>query len=376
MKVLVAVDSFKGSLSSFEAGMAVARGIERTKIALSEVYAVADGGEGSVEALATHKTGQFRAFTCRDAFHHPIDVDVFLFEENGILCAGVEAASIFGLHGHAVSYQTVEETNTFGVGELIKALVDAHVQKLLFFLGGTITTDAGLGLLQGLGVQLFDAKNHLISSTINPLFSFHHWDVSTFQQAKEICSEIEIVIGCDVNAPLFGKSGCALLYAPQKGANLRQQVLLERQLHYLQDYVKEDLTQPGCGAGGGCGAGMLLLGGTLTSGFEVISRSLELEKKIQDADWIVTGEGGMNEQTLQGKLPFCIAKLARQYRKPVIALCGQKTGNIDDLSACFDGIFSIQQGVYPLKEAIAHTAEYLEESAYQLFRLIHASKDR
>lgn len=369
MKALVAIDSFKGALSSLDAGSAAAKGIVRACSAQVQVCAVADGGEGSVDALAAHKQGHFQPFACLNAFHQPIEVNVFLFEEAGVRCAALEAASVFGLHDHAVSARTVEETSTFGLGILMKALIEANVQRLLFFLGGTITTDAGLGMLQGLGAILCDEKGHVLASTTNPLLSFDHWDAASLQQVRERCAQLEIIVACDVNAPLYGETGCAMVYAPQKGATPRQQLLLDRKLRRLEEVSGMDLMQEGCGAGGGCGAGMRLLGARLTSGFALLSESLSLADQIAAADIVVTGEGGINAQSLQGKLPVCVAQLAHQAGKPVLALCGQK--EIDAaLSAQFDGIFSIQQGVSTLKEAIDHTAEHLEESAYQLFRLI------
>lgn len=368
-KVLVAIDSFKGALSSYEAGEAAARGIARAGFAQCEVCAVADGGEGSVAALLQHRQGYVQGVRCQNAFHQPIEPEVFFFEEKGVRCAAVEAASIFGLHNHAVSARTVEETSTFGLGELIRKLIEMNVGRLLFFLGGTITTDAGLGMLQGLGVTLYDEHHHELSAAANPLLSFHHWDEESFQQAQTLCEQLEIVVACDVNAPLYGEKGCAMVYAAQKGATPRQQQLLERKLRHLEAYSGQNLMQAGCGAGGGCGGGMLLLHARLTSGFDVISEYLHLAQRVAQADIIVTGEGGINAQSLQGKLPVCMAELARRSQKPVFALCGQKEC-ADELSACFDALFSIQQGVYSLKEAIDHTAEYLEESAYQLFRAV------
>ena len=228
MKALVAIDSFKGALSSLDAGSAAAKGIARACSAQVQVCAVADGGEGSVDALAAHKQGHFQPFACLNAFHQPIEVNVFLFEEAGVRCAALEAASVFGLHDHAVSARTVEETSTFGLGVLMKALIEANVQRLLFFLGGTITTDAGLGMLQGLGAILCDEKGHVLASTTNPLLSFDHWDAASLQQVRERCAQLEIIVACDVNAPLYGETGCAMVYAPQKGATPRQQQLLDR----------------------------------------------------------------------------------------------------------------------------------------------------
>ncbi len=303
MKALVAIDSFKGALSSLDAGSAAAKGSPA-------VFGTGAGvcGRGrrrgqSVDALAAHKQGHFQPFACLNAFHQPIEVNVFLFEEAGVRCAALEAASVFGLHDHAVSARTVEETSTFGLGVLMKALIEANVQRLLFFLGGTITTDAGLGMLQGLGAILCDEKGHVLASTTNPLLSFDHWDAASLQLVRERCAQLEIIVACDVNAPLYGETGCAMVYAPQKGATPRQQQLLDRKLRRLEEVSgMELLMQEGCGAGGGCGAGMRLLGARLTSGFALLSESLSLaESEIAAADIVVTGEGGIKCPEPAGK---------------------------------------------------------------------------
>ena len=145
---------------------------------------------------------------------------------------------------------------------------------------------------------------------------------------------------------------------------------LEQQLQLLEKRSRRNLMQEGCGAGGGCAAGLHILGAELTFGYELINRYVHLEQRLQTADLVITGEGQMNHQTLQGKLPIRIAQAAKKHGIPVLAVCGQREVDCTALTAYFQGIFTIQQGIYPLHEALAHTEEYLEETGYQLMRLI------
>lgn len=372
MNVLIAMDSFKGALSSKEAGKALERGIRQVNHIQTTVSSAADGGEGSVCALADCLNGHYRTWNCRDAFHQIKTVSVLLYEEDGKTCCAVEAAEIFGLHNHDVSSDTTATASTYGLGELLEQLLQYDVRKVLLFLGGTITTDGGLGVLQGLGVKLYDENGRLLPTACNPLFAFDHWDSASFQQAVEKLKGMEIIAGCDVSAPLYGENGCVQIYSAQKGANAGQRVILEQQLRRLELCSGRDLMKEGCGAGGGCAAGLLLLGAELTSGFDILNKYAALEYKIRHADLVITGEGQINHQTLQGKLPIRIAQMAQKEGVPVLAVCGQKEIGNPALNAYFQGIFTIQQGVYPLKHAIHHTADYLEETGVQLMRLITA----
>ena len=370
MNVLIAMDSFKGALSSERAGKALERGILRTSGHQTTVCSVADGGEGSVHALAACVKGEYKTWQCRDAFHQRITVRTLLFKEGESLCCAVEAADIFGLHNCEVSSATAATASTYGLGELLNQLHGHAIHKVLLFLGGTITTDGGLGVLQGLGIRLYDQMGNVLPDDCNPLFAFDHWDEEAFQTVRKKLGDMKLLVGCDVCAPLYGKEGCVLTYSAQKGANAMQMHKLEQQLHLLEQRSARNLMQEGCGAGGGCAAGLHILGAELTFGYELINRYVHLEQKLHTADLVITGEGQMNHQTLQGKLPIRIAQAAKKEGIPVLAVCGQREVDCAALTAYFQGIFTIQQGIYPLHEALAHTEEYLEETGYQLMRLI------
>ena len=370
MNVLIAMDSFKGALSSEQAGKALERGILRTNGHQTMVCSVADGGEGSVSALAACVKGEYRTWKCRDAFHKQKTVRTLLLEEEESLCCAVEAADIFGLHNNEVSSATAAAASTYGLGELLDQLHGYAIHKVLLFLGGTITTDGGLGVLQGLGIRLYDSMGNLLPNDCNPLFAFDHWDEEAFQTVKKKLGGMELLVGCDVCAPLYGKEGCVFTYSAQKGADAMQMRKLEQQLHVLEQRSGRNLLQEGCGAGGGCAAALHILGAELTKGYDLINRYVQMEQKLRTADLVITGEGQMNHQTLQGKLPIRIAQAAKKQGIPVLAVCGQREVDCDALTAYFQGIFTIQQGIYPLHEALAHTEEYLEETGYQLLRLI------
>ena len=293
-----------------------------------------------------------------------------LLEEEESLCCAVEAADIFGLHNNEVSSATAAAASTYGLGELLDQLHGYAIHKVLLFLGGTITTDGGLGVLQGLGIRLYDRMGNLLPNDCNPLFAFDHWDEEAFQTVKKKLGGMELLVGCDVCAPLYGKEGCVFTYSAQKGADAMQMRKLEQQLHVLEQRSGRNLLQEGCGAGGGCAAALHILGAELTKGYDLINRYVQMEQKLRTADLVITGEGQMNHQTLQGKLPIRIAQAAKKQGIPVLAVCGQREVDCDALTAYFQGIFTIQQGLYPLHEALAHTEEYLEETGYQLLRLI------
>ncbi|MCR0408312.1 glycerate kinase [[Clostridium] innocuum] len=370
MNVLIAMDSFKGALSSEKAGKALERGILRISGHQTTVCNVADGGEGSVRALAACVKGNYRIWKCRNAFHQRITVRTLLFEEEEGLCCAVEAADIFGLHNCAVSSAATATASTYGLGELLNLLHEHAIHKVLLFLGGTITTDGGLGVLQGLGIRLYDRSGNLLPTDRNPLFAFDHWDEEAFQTVKKKLCDMKLLVGCDVRAPLYGKEGCVYTYSAQKGADAMQMHKLEQQLHVLEQRSARKLMQEGCGAGGGCAAGLYILGAELTFGYDLINRYVHLEQRLRNADLVITGEGQMNHQTLQGKLPIRIAQAAKKESVPVLAVCGQREVDCEALTAHFQGIFTIQQGIYPLNEAMAHTEEYLEETGYQLMRMI------
>lgn len=372
MNILIAIDSFKGALSSQEAGRAVAQGIAKLGCDTTKVCRVADGGEGSCDALAAYVGGEWRAYDTVDAFHKACKVQVLCFESEGEPCAAIEAAAVFGLHGNTVDRTTVQRTSTYGLGVLMEALRRDGFHHIHIFMGGTITSDGGLGMLQALGVILYDAKGERIDESGNPLLVFDHLDADSLHRVQNIWKDRNVQVGCDVQNPLYGEDGCAYIFAAQKGADTDQIKLIDHQLRVFEEQVQMDLCQKYHGSGGGCAAGLRVVHAHLTSGFKVLNSYLKLEEYLPDMDMVITGEGRMDSSSLQGKLPVAIAKLAKDADVPVIALCGHKSLDTGKLQEYFQGIYSIQQAPCSLQEAVSRTAGCLEETAYQLIRLLHS----
>lgn len=263
-------------------------------------------------------------------------------------------------------------TSTFGLGQLIQTLIIQEIENIIIFVGGSITTDGGLGLLQGLGVPLYNSEDDKISEDCNPLWAFDHWDEEALQKAIKLLQKTHIIVGYDVNCPLYGQKGSAYMFAAQKGATPCQIEVLDQKLKLLENKSQINFQQPGFGAGGGCPAVLKVLGAQLINGFDIINQYWELEKVVLDFDVVVTGEGQMNQQTLEGKLPSRISEICREKGVPVLSLCGQRENKIQELTNLFDGIFVIQQGPCSLKEALRHTEKNLKETAKQIANLIIA----
>ncbi|RJV86448.1 glycerate kinase [Eubacterium sp. AF18-3] len=373
MKIVIAIDSFKGATSSIQAGTAIEKGIKKYHADKTLVIPVGDGGENSLQALA-HALSDYEWiwYSCKNAFFEDSKVAVLSFYDNGKKTCAIETAAIFGLHDKKVSRDTVKQTSTFGLGTLLKQLQMDDYKKIIIFIGGTITTDGGLGMLQGLGVRLHDKDHRELSLTENPLLKIKTFDQNSLDTVLKQFADVEIAVGCDVDAPLYGEKGAAVMFARQKGVQDDQIIFLDNQLQLVAKLLKRDLKQPYYGAGGGIAAALSLFATSVSSGFTLLNTYLHIEDKMKDMDLVITGEGRMDEQSLQGKLPVCIASIAKQMQVPVIAVCGQKKGEVSSFDTYFNGVFSIQPGVVTLLDAITNTEKNLEEFSYQLMRSLHA----
>ena len=370
MNVLIAIDSFKGAVSSLEAGFSLKSGLSINPDLKLQVCAVSDGGEGSLEVLSQNGIGTYQKMMCKDSFGRDTMVNVLFFEEDDKKCCAIETASMIGIQGQNPTPNTVMTTSSYGLGQLICHLMENQISKIIVFVGGTITTNAGLGALQALGLSLYDEKHELLANHANPLMNFDHLDKEKLQQIRNHLKKVELVVGVDVNAPLYGTYGCSQMYARQKGADEKQIQQMEGHLRKLDEQCDLDLMEPGCGAGGGLAAGLKIIGGNIVPGFDIVKHFIDLTSKVQWADLIITGEGAINDQTLQGKLPLCMAEMAKKEQKPIIALCGQKNYTDKSLNDWFDGIFSIQPSICSLQEAIQNTKVNLEEIGFQFGKLI------
>ncbi len=374
MRIAVAMDSFKGSLSSLEAGNAVRGGIQRVHPdADVSVTPLADGGEGTVQALYGCLGGQWVALNVCGPIGNPVNAGYCILPDGTAL---LEMASAAGLPLLSPEQRNPLHTTTFGVGELIRDAISRGCRNFIVGIGGSATNDGGTGMLSALGFAFLDESSNPISPGANGLKNLH--SISTEHVLPEL-SQCHFRIACDVNNPLCGTNGCSAIFAPQKGATPEMVAEMDR---WLEKYshlakgvsAKADPDYPGAGAAGGLGFAFLTFtNAVLESGADIILEQTGLERQIQNADIVITGEGRLDGQTAMGKGPMAVASLAKKYGKPVIALCGciGKDAEICNERG-IDAYFPILQSVSTLEEALTpETAKQnLIASASQAFRLI------
>lgn len=370
-KIIIAMDSFKGSVTSLEAGNHVARGIHSIDPDIeTEVIEIADGGEGSLSAL---KNGLDQheeiMITTVDTLGRPLEAKYLITTYQGKRTAIIESAAIVGIHLATPAPETIARGTSAGIGQVMLDAICQKCEAIIVFLGGTGTSDGGLGCLQALGAQV------TTTSDANPLF--HLSEAIDLQPAQERFASIDLIIASDVANPYLGDEGFAQVFAEQKGASTEQVILMEQQVTRFVEKINNPLDfaqQKGAGAAGGLGGALFLLGGKMRSGFTVISELIHLEEKIAAASLVYTGEGKMDAQTSQGKVPYQIGKTAQKYDVPVIALVGSQAESLGGLTQYFSGVFSIQLKPQSLEEAMNpdKTKKGLEILASNTFRLIQA----
>lgn len=374
MKVVVAIDSFKGSLSSLEAGNAVKDAVLRVDAnAEVKVCPLADGGEGTVEALAVGLGGEMIETEVTGPLGERVLAKYCIV--NGST-AVIEMAAAAGLPLVPAELRDPMFTTTYGVGELIKHAIARGCRSFIVGIGGSATNDGGTGMLSALGFEFLDKNGNKIPLGAYGLESLA--EISAKNAISELC-ECSFRVACDVNNPLCGERGCSAVYGPQKGATPEAVKIMNSWLAKYAEPAKEvfpnaDPEYPGAGAAGGMGfAFMTFMNASLESGIGIILDETELEKYIADADIVVTGEGRIDFQTAMGKAPIGVAKLAKKHGKRVIAFAGCVT---EDAEECnnhgIDAFFPIVRGITTLEEALDRENAYknLTAVAYQVFRLI------
>ena len=376
MQIVVAPDSFKECLTATQVSLAISEGIKRiAPEAEITCIPVADGGEGTVEALVTATGGKIIPVQSVDALNRPID------SFYGILGDGktavIEMAAASGIELLAPEERNPLITTTFGTGLLIKAALDAGFTRIIIGIGGSATNDGGAGMAQALGFKFPDIKGNPIElggGSLGELFTIDDSEVHPQLQSANI------TVACDVRNPFFGASGATYIYGPQKGATPEMLEILERNLiHYsgiLQQKLGMNVSEiPGAGAAGGLGAGLMAFcKAELVPGFELVSKLTNLEKHIGQASLVFTGEGKIDSQTAFGKTISGVAQLAKKYQVPAIALAGTVT---DDLTELYEqgvtSIFAIGNQPMSLEESKARAAELLANTTAQIMRIVTAS---
>lgn len=374
MKVVIAIDSFKGSLTSLEAGEAVKRAVLRRDSAAEVIVRpLADGGEGTVEAMSAGLGGESVEALVRGPLGEPVRAKYCIV--NGST-AVIEMAEAAGLPLVPADKRDPMNTTTYGVGELIRDAISRGCRSFIVGIGGSATNDGGVGMLSSLGFEFFDNDGNAISEGAKGLERLVR--ISAKNAVPEL-SECTFRVACDVTNPLCGERGCSAVYGPQKGATPETVALMDG---WLSEYAKTarevfpnaDPDYPGSGAAGGLGfAFMTFLGASLESGIKIILDETRLEEYIENADVVVTGEGRLDGQTVMGKAPIGVARLAKKHGKRVIAFAGAVTA---DAEACnehgIDAFFPIVRGITTLDEALKkeNALKNLEAAAYQVFGLI------
>jgi glycerate kinase len=376
MKIVVAPDSFKGSLSAQAAGMAIKRGIEKV-LPKSDVIVVpmADGGEGTLQCLLDATQG--RLIDTRVT--NPIGKEItssFGILGDGVTCV-IEMAMASGLYLIDPQDRNPLLTTTYGLGELIKAALDHGCRHFIVGIGGSATNDGGAGMLQALGIDLLDIKNKPIGFGGGELQRLHKIDTDRIDPRL---ADSTFVVACDVNNPFVGPQGASHVFGPQKGATPTMVKRLDDNLRHFADQI-EAFTRvtlhdvPGTGAAGGlAGAFLAFLNGKLKSGIDIVIEMTQLEKEINGADLVITGEGQIDYQTINGKTPYGVAQVAKKHGVPTIVLAGSIGEGVEQLyDHGITALVSIVNKPMPLEEAMAQTPDLLSHTAEQVIRIYTSS---
>lgn len=368
MRILIAPDKFKGSLSAPAAAEAIARGLQTVwPGAQLDLAPIADGGEGFAESLAVALGAEWVTIASQDAIGRPIEARYTWLP--GEHLAILEMSEASGLHRIAQDERDPLRADTFGTGMLIAHAVARGAQRILVGLGGSATTDGGTGMARALGYRFFDRDDREFPAIPGTLAA-----LARVERPQDLRLP-EIFAACDVQNPLLGERGAAHVYGPQKGADARTVMLLDSALSQLADVCANSLgcdhrNVPGSGAAGGLGFGLLTFcAATIRPGFDMIAETLHLDARIASADLVITGEGRIDDQTLDGKGPAGVALLARKARKPVIAFGGSVTAAAED-AEIFDAVIPISDRPLAIADAMSEAAVLLERASLRAAKLI------
>jgi len=378
LKIVIAPQSFKGSLSAVEVAQAMALGIKRV-LPDAETVAVpmADGGEGTVEALVDATCGQIITTDVTGPLGESITA------KWGIMGDGdtgiIESAAASGLPLVPPGKLNPLITTTYGTGELIKAALNAGCRELIVGIGGTATNDGGAGMAQALGVRLLDNRGKELPWGGAALARLDRVDVSGLDHRLAEC---QVVAACDVTNPLCGEFGASLVYGPQKGASAEMCRRLDAALAHYAGVIKADLDievmdLPGAGAAGGLGAGLVaFLGAELLPGTDIVIEAVGLVGHLEDASLVFTGEGRIDGQTLFGKTVSGVVAKAKALRIPTVAIVGEVAGGSDVYRSGIDAVLSIAPGPISLERSVADAASLITDAAERAMRLILIRLDK
>ena len=375
MKAVIAIDSFKGSLTTFQGADAISDGIKKV-YPEADIYKspLADGGEGTVDAIVAAAGGEMAEITVNNPIGKPVNARYGIIADRET--AIIEMSAAAGITLIDETERNPLNTTTYGVGEMILDAIGKGCRKFIVGIGGSATNDGGVGMLQALGFEFLDADGNQVPFGAKGLKEI--CEIHTERAAPEL-KNCTFRVACDVKNVLCGDNGCSAIYGPQKGATPD---MIKDMDEWLGNYAKltkqvlpsSDADTAGTGAAGGLGFAFLsYLNATLESGIDLVMEETELEKYIKDADIVITGEGRLDGQSYMGKAPIGVARLAKRYNKTVIAFSGCVT---DDATVCneygIDAFFPILKTPCTLQDAMDTKNAYknLRDTAEQVFRLI------
>lgn len=375
MKIILAPDSFKGNLTSLQVATAFEKGIKRVLPKANCIKVpMADGGEGTVQSLVDATGGRFIRKRVTGPTGKPVSARYGMLADGET--AVIEMAEASGLPLVSGKQMNPLKTTTYGTGELVLDAARRGAKKIIIGLGGSATNDGGAGMAQALGVRFINKNGNEITEfgaggMLDKIVSIDMKDISP------LLNKIKIIVACDVNNPLCGKSGASNVFGPQKGATPAMVKTLDANLKHLGQIIKRDLKKnvvnlKGAGAAGGLGAGLVAFTkARMKSGIDIVLDATNFAQHIKGADLVITGEGGVDSQTAFGKTPSGVAKAARKQRVSTIAIGG---GISNDAHAVFahgiDGLESAYAREMPLDEALANSRMYIANAAERAIRLI------
>jgi len=365
-KVVIAPDSFKESLSALEVAEAIERGFRQVYPQVQYVkLPMADGGEGTVDSMVAATDGEIVRVEVTGPLGQPVQAFYGLLgdEETAV----IEMAAASGLHLAPKAQRDPRITTSYGTGELILAALERGVKAIILGIGGSATNDGGAGMMQALGAKLLDDQQNLLLPGGAALAQLAHIDLSAMDPRLQ---QVSVTAACDVDNPLCGAHGASAVFGPQKGATPEMVAQLDAALRHYgtlleQATGREVINMPGAGAAGGMGAALLgMLNARLRPGIEIVIETLGLDEALRDADLVITGEGRLDSQSIHGKTPIGVARVAKRYGLPVIGIAGSLSKDYQVVHQHgIDAAFSVLDRVVSLEDALAEAANNLEVTA-------------
>jgi glycerate 2-kinase len=381
VKILIAPDKFKGSLNARDVAENIGKGLrDAVPDAKIDIVPMADGGEGTAEAICEARSGSWLKCEAHDPIGREIDARYAWIEDGKR--AVMEMSEAAGLRRLSEGERDPMRATTFGVGEMILDAASRGACEIIIGLGGSATNDGGFGMARAIGFRFFSDGREMTNGVSQlqdltkigaPAATGVSPASSKMEQPTRLPPQLTIIAAADVKNPLLGKNGATRVFGPQKGASNDELNILERALTKLAEVVAKEFgfdyrDKPGAGAAGGLGFGLMnFCGATIRPGFDVVAEAVGLESKMQDAELVITGEGSLDRQTLEGKTPAGVARLARKLGKKVFAIVGRTDGN-QQVQELFDEVYELARLGMSEKEQMKRAAELLREQAHKLAR--------